>query len=275
MGNKQSFELGHVSRTLVLPLWGRAREHRKPHPIISDTKAADIVDRLNFDFTALDTDGNKGNQIAWVARAWNIDRALRRFSARHDETTVVNVGCGLDTTYERVDDGEMLWYEIDLPAVIELRKKLLMENDRRTFIAASVVEPNVFENVKEKGSVIIIAAGLLYYFKEDEVKMFFQNIKRRFPSAEIVFDACSPLGMKVANKKVIAENGMDASAALNWALKGPRAIHKLGLGLKIIESYPLFKKVMHRIEKPMRMTARISDFFKILFMMQVAFKGSV
>lgn len=33
-----------------------------------------------------------------------------------------NLGCGLDTTFERVDNGLLQWYDLDLPDAVELRK---------------------------------------------------------------------------------------------------------------------------------------------------------
>ncbi len=37
----------------------------------------------------------------------------------------------MDTTFERIDNGRVYWYDLDLPDVIKLRKEFILENDRR------------------------------------------------------------------------------------------------------------------------------------------------
>ena len=48
-----------------------------------------------------------------------------------------------------------------------------------------------------------------YYFQEDEVRALLSDLPGAFPSAEMVFDACSPLGRRIANRKVIEASGME------------------------------------------------------------------
>jgi hypothetical protein len=53
------------------------------------------------------------------------------FIEKHPEATIVNIGCGLDTTFSRIDNGKIQFYELDLPDVIALRKNLRFEHDLR------------------------------------------------------------------------------------------------------------------------------------------------
>ena len=41
-----------------------------------------------------------------------IDEAMREYLARKPDASVVNLGCGLDTTFSRVDNGRILWYDL-------------------------------------------------------------------------------------------------------------------------------------------------------------------
>jgi O-methyltransferase involved in polyketide biosynthesis len=50
-----------------------------------------------------------------------VDRALKAYLTDEPQATVVNLGCGFDTTFQRVDNGTMRWIDLDLPDVIELR----------------------------------------------------------------------------------------------------------------------------------------------------------
>jgi O-methyltransferase involved in polyketide biosynthesis len=53
------------------------------------------------------------------------DRRTQAFLARVPAAVVVHIGCGLDTRFERVDNGQVEWYGLDLPEVIELRRQLI------------------------------------------------------------------------------------------------------------------------------------------------------
>lgn len=60
-----------------------------------------------------------------------IDRYARDFLSRHPEAAVVHIGCGLDSRFERVDNGKVEWYDLDLPDVIELRRKFIGDEGER------------------------------------------------------------------------------------------------------------------------------------------------
>jgi O-methyltransferase involved in polyketide biosynthesis len=268
MPEKRSYLLKNVSRTLILPLWGRAVEQDKQAPLIRDPVAKRLMGEIDFDYSVFNDKWDRGNQIAWAARAWNVDRTVKGFQTRHefDERTIVNLGCGLDTVFERNDDGSTLWREVDLPEVIEYRGRFLRENDRRRFIAGSAFSTDTLGQIDGRGSILFIAAGLLYYFDETRVLGFFRDLAAGFPQAEILFDVCSPLGVKVANKRVISAHSIEKTAVLQWSVKRANDRRAFGPAVRIIESYPLFRKVMGRIERPLRMTARISDFLRIMSM---------
>lgn len=85
--------LGGVQRTLLLPLWGRAVETRKPHPLLADPTAVRILDSIDYDFSTIATKISFVSQLAWIARSLHIDRTIRRFLEQHPTGTIVNLGC--------------------------------------------------------------------------------------------------------------------------------------------------------------------------------------
>ena len=129
------------------------------------------------------------------------------FLKKYPQASVVNIGCGLDTTFERIDNGNVYWYDLDLPDVIDLRRKFIRESERRKFIVSSFFEDDWFQNLHVEDNILFIAAGVLYYFKAEEVQNVFKKIADRFPGSEMIFDASSPLGIKMANKMVIKTSG--------------------------------------------------------------------
>lgn len=62
------------------------------------------------------------------------------FLATHHTGTVVEIGTGLNTRHERVDNGQAHWFDLDLHDVIELRRAFFVNTPRRTMIAASVTD---------------------------------------------------------------------------------------------------------------------------------------
>ena len=131
---KQKYEFKNVvAETLLIPLYMRAKEsRRKGDAILKDTMAEQLVDSIEYDYSQFD--GAKMSEVGCVVRGKYFDDAIRRFILSHPHPVVVNVGCGLDTRYQRIgNDQAAVFYELDLPEVIDLRRKLIPETgDGRT-----------------------------------------------------------------------------------------------------------------------------------------------
>ncbi|MFN2127565.1 MAG: class I SAM-dependent methyltransferase, partial [Anaerolineales bacterium] len=140
MKNPGEINLGSVQKTLLLPLWGRAVETQKPKPILVDSKAVSIINNIPYDFSVIAENINPLSRLSWIARSIYFDKKIKEFVNVSPEATIVNIGCGLDTTFDRVDNGKIHWYDLDLPDTIELRKKYISETDRRKFIPKSVFD---------------------------------------------------------------------------------------------------------------------------------------
>jgi O-methyltransferase involved in polyketide biosynthesis len=158
--------LGSIQKTLLLPLWGRAVETNKPRPLLTDPMAVRIVDSIDYDFSTIAANISFVTQLAWIARSLHIDRTVREFLQQQPAATIVNLGCGLDTTFERVDNGRLSWIDLDLPDVIALRRQYVCEEQRRKFIACSMLDETWMDHVTNNSCVLFVAAGVLYYFEE-------------------------------------------------------------------------------------------------------------
>ena len=130
MNENNKIELGSVQETLLLPLWGRAIETQKKNPVLIDEKAVSIINIIHYDFTLLSKKISKISQASWIARSIYFDSKIKEFIKGHPDATIVNIGCGLDTTFERIDNGTIRWIDLDLPDSIALRKKFISESDR-------------------------------------------------------------------------------------------------------------------------------------------------
>lgn len=62
--------------------------------------------------------------------------------------TVGEIGTGLNTRFERVDNGQVHWIDLDLPEVIALRRQFFTDSDRQRMIAGSVLDPAWTDTVR-------------------------------------------------------------------------------------------------------------------------------
>jgi NADPH-dependent ferric siderophore reductase len=67
--------------------------------------------------------------------------------ADHPAGTVVEVGAGLNTRFERLDNGTIHWVDLDLPDTMDLRRTFFSETDRRRMVAASVADDSWCQTV--------------------------------------------------------------------------------------------------------------------------------
>ena len=166
MSDKIDIKLKNVQETLLLPLWGRAVETQKKEPLLVDKTANEIINKISYNFSTITKNLSEISQLGWVARSLTFDRIIKQFLEKHPKATIVNIGCGFDTTFDRIDNGDVYWYDLDLPDVIELRRQFIKENNRRKFIISSFLDYGWLNKLEIQDNILFIAAGVFYYFEE-------------------------------------------------------------------------------------------------------------
>jgi O-methyltransferase involved in polyketide biosynthesis len=273
MTEKMKIELGNIQRTLLLPLWGRAVETQKKEPLLVDKTAVEIVEQIACDFSAMSKDLSVISLLGWIRRSLLIDKAIKQFIEKHPKATIVNIGCGLDTTFERIDNGTIRWYDLDMPDTIELRRKFIQENERRQYIASSFLDYDWLNRLIIEDNILFIAAGVFYYFEEFQIKDFLHKIADLFPGSEIVFDATSPIGVKMANKMVIKNSGMDEKSFLKWGLKSSKTLQLWDSRIHILNEDLFFKSAKNGHDLKTKIGLLISDIFKMQYMIHLRIKN--
>ncbi len=250
MPSKQSIRLGPVEETLLVPLYMRALESRRKRPIQSDPKAVEIVESINWDFQRF---GQRWRVFGCVLRSVLFDVWVADFLRRHPEGTVVEIGCGLNTRFERLDNGRVHWFDLDLPDAAELRRKYFTDTERRTILAASVLDPDWIETVRRSpGPYFFVAETVFVYLEEQQVKAALSQITRNFPGAGIALDTTSRKAIDHGNKDHARRK---LAARFAWACADPREIERWGIGLRLVESRTMVDvpdPLRQRIPQPMR-----------------------
>ena len=270
--NMTKITLSGVQETLLLPLWGRAHETKKDKPLLIDQEAVRIIDQIDYDFSQIERRVNPLSRMAWVARSIYFDQKITEFLTSFPNGTIINIGCGLDTTYERVHNGKATWYELDFPEVIETRKKVVQETPNRIFLPYSVFDPTWYASVTAKENVLIMIAGVLYYFQENEIKVLVKTLSEHFGTVKMIFDYSSIFGMKVANKKVIVDGGMDTSAYLKWGINDIKVLETWKCGITVDENMKMFADHRKRYPFKKRLGMWISDATSIMSLAKITIK---
>jgi O-methyltransferase involved in polyketide biosynthesis len=275
MSNKVKIELGDVQKTLLIPLFGRARESAKPDPLVKDDYAREIMKNIDYDFEGAFANVPFQFTLNCVVRAYHLDGALLKVIERHPDATIVNIGAGLDTTFHRVDNGKIFWYDLDLPDSIDLRRKLIPESDRNTFIAKSVFDTSWFKDVTVRGSkVFFISAGVLVYLEKTEIRRLFLEMIHEFPDSEIMFEIYSKKMLWLRNH-VLARGQMksDLFSPMQWGVDSVKEIAKWSPNIKILDEFPYYSRVaLEKYWDEKTLTPiKIMNFFKVMKMVHLQF----
>ncbi|NEQ85504.1 MAG: class I SAM-dependent methyltransferase [Moorea sp. SIO2I5] len=289
-------QISDVAATSLLTLYCHALEIKSKDPILDDPLAVEITDKLNPELSQSDNKLYqrlaKGkvekNVVVHVAmRAKRYDDYVRNFLERSHQRCsavlgvspmsdcikngiVVNIGCGLDTRFHRIDNGKVILYDLDLPEVIAVKKKLLPETDRYRFIPCSVLNYEWMEAIKELNadSVLFMAEGVFMYLEEEEVKSLVLKLQSTFPGCELIAEFFNAAWLKqplrgIINIKLQRDLQFGKDATFKFGIRDSKDLEawnpgieflddwfyldepekKLGL-LRVFKDIPFFRKIL-------------------------------
>jgi O-methyltransferase involved in polyketide biosynthesis len=224
MPDETKVDLGSVQQTLFFPLLARAQQTERKRPLLNDPKAAEMVRAIDFDSATFQT----GMTFIVVIRTMILDWWIRQFLAEHPGGTVVELGTGMNTRFERTDNGSVHWIDLDLPDTIELRRRFFADTDRRRMVAASLLDEEWLSQVEQlPGPYFFVSDGVLVYLREEEVTGTLARIAGRFPGSLLAFDTYKQATFKLEHR-MAAKRGI---ARWEWPCDDPRTLERLGLRL--------------------------------------------
>lgn len=267
--NPGKIALENVQETLLLPLWGRSVENRKKNPLLVDPKAEEIITMLDFDFLKFEKRVHPLSRAAWIARSRYFDEKIREHLRQFPDASIIHIGCGLDTTFDRMDNRRATWYEIDLPEVIELRKTFLAEQENRIFIGESALSDSWYGGISKRNHLFLFMGGVIYYFDEDEVKRLIGKIRDAFSPVTMAFDYSSVRGVGITNRKLLNKGGMNSEVRAKWGINDIREIETWQPGIKVIETMSMFEKHKKLYPPWKRIGMHISDRLKVMSLAEI------
>jgi O-methyltransferase involved in polyketide biosynthesis len=254
--------LNGVAETLLIPLYNRAMESQRPDAIMKDEKAVALVKQMSYDFDQVrKIRVFEANKVARIMLTREIDRYARDFLSRHPEAVVVHIGCGLDSRFERVDNGKVEWYDLDLPDVIGLRRKFIgHEGERYHLLGCSVLDDAWMETLKvhSQRPFLFLAENVFVYFKEAQVKTLVLRLRDHLPGAELVFDGWTPFFVWLGNRQLSSSK---FAGLLHWGFWRSQAIEGWGEGVHLLGQWGFFDQPEPRMAS-FRWMAPIFRLFK-------------
>ncbi|MDQ7825926.1 MAG: class I SAM-dependent methyltransferase [Candidatus Eremiobacteraeota bacterium] len=256
-------ELSDVSNTGLLTAFCHAVESRSKEPLLEDPRAEAIADRLK---PMLESSPERllrsiargrfqaGLVVHLALRARKYDQYARDFAARHQGGCVVNLGCGLDTRFWRIDDGCLQLYDLDLPEMISLKRELVEETDRYHLIGLSVLDHLWMDSpaAEQAGPFLFLAEGLLMYLPPDGARGLILELQSRFPGSELVFETVNSAWLEPAlkwmiNLKLQKVLGLGKGTEFRFGIRDGHEIEEWSPGIHLLEEWSYFDEDEPRI----------------------------
>jgi O-methyltransferase involved in polyketide biosynthesis len=236
-------DLQGLARTLLMPLACRAIESQRRDAIIHDPRAVEVYNALggNQDFLM---GVGRMDMFVTAMRVRQFDEFAHNFLTRYPMGLVVDLGCGLDTRFDRLDNGQMSWLGVDLPEVIDMRRKYLADGERCKTVRQSMLDVSWFDEMPEtKKEIIFLAEGVFPYFSTEQVRPLVMEMTKRFPQGELVYDAASSFISRHHNRtsSVLKRTG----TRILWDAKDPQELETWGL--KLLDHWYYFDKPEKRL----------------------------
>lgn len=231
MADKLKAELGEIQETLLIPLYARAVETRKPAGMLHDPRAVEMVEAIDYDFHRFDT---MNSLTGTTLRTLVFDEWVKAFLERSPDGTVVEIGTGLNTRFERVDNGRGQWFDLDLPDVVALRRAFFPDGERRRTVAASIAEAAWTERVHTAPApYLFVAEAVLAFLDEARVRQVFSLLAERFPGSALALDTVGGAMMAAQDSTDILGN---LAARMRWSCDDPYTPTKWRADVELAES---------------------------------------
>ncbi len=243
-------KLGNVPETMLATVYIRAIETARPDALLKDATAAGILREYEPAFERIKRIYmDEEDRVTIVLRNRQIDDTVRIFLSGRPRPVVVYLDCGLDARFERVDDGRVEWFDLDVPEVIELRRQLIGgDRPRYRLLAGSAFEQSWFGAVgpAEGRDFLFVAEGLFQYFHGQEVKALVVALRECFPGSEVVTDAFSWLVVRGNNLRMWLAR---MPARYYWGLGKGSEIEGWAKGIRLIDQWFPFDRPEPRLAK--------------------------
>ncbi len=247
--------IGDVASTSFITLYCHALETLSDNPILSDPKSVEIMTGLNKTLSgsenlldrALVAGTLDRKLVVHIAiRAKKYDAFARDFLERFPEGVIVNIGCGLDSRFLRVDNGKVIFYDLDLPEIIGIRKGFFEETERYHLLASSVLDFEWMAVVRQhNGPFLFMAEGVFMYLEGGDVRSLVLKLQETFPGSGLVCEVVNsfwlrPLLKKMLDSKLQRQVHLGKDATFRSGISDGREMEQWHSGIEFLDEWSYF-----------------------------------
>lgn len=264
-------EFSAIENTLFIPLLGRIYANEHFPNILHDEKALSLKDALSKD--AMNNGfQNQYTLLASASRSANMDRCIQHFLLHKPGGVIAELGCGLETTYYRNDNGYTRWYTVELPEVMAYRNTLLPKPERQEYFVGDAFSDDWIRQIRIDAPdvpVLVTAGGLFHYFEEEKVLDLLRMLQG-LGNVEVVFDSVNKIGMDMMRKKYMKQMG-HADATMSFYVDSAAELtRKIGDDICIITEEPYYRHIDKTGLKPStKLSMSVSDRLRMVKMVHV------
>ncbi|KAK4451386.1 S-adenosyl-L-methionine-dependent methyltransferase [Podospora aff. communis PSN243] len=226
--------------TLLITLYSRCLDALAPIPHLNDQHVTNIVPNVDYDFSQLGI--TAGTVATVVLRSKLLDDWITDFLSKHSSATVLHLACGLDTRALRLKWGEgVRWIDIDLPEVVEVRRKLVPEPEGGrdyTLLAGSVTDPEFVMTLPNDRPTVVVMEGLTMYLEPEDGKKMISVVCGHLEKegGELVLDCLGWLALSIQGFYHFTKQ---TSSTLRWAIDDTKVLQEEHKGLEVLDVVPL------------------------------------
>lgn len=228
---RPKIELGPEEERLLLGLHLRVRDAASENPILEDTYASELLEKIDYDISRSTFKLDPTYVQYACGRAKQIDRWAQDFLDQHtfEDVLVLQLACGLDSRFMRLGRRkDVKWVDVDRPNVTNLRRRLIPHpgDGDYSLLSASVADDDDawLRRIPADRPTLIIMEGLTYYLEPDKGVRLFQRLLGHFSHGNLVFDTLGSLGVVFTH---LLDPGRKVDARFRWGINDAGEIKKL------------------------------------------------
>ena len=231
-----------VEKTMLLTLYAKAKHSQEKNHKFYDEKAIEIISQIDYDFSIAKKD--KFMQLGTISRTIVLDKMVNNYIKKHPHCTIINIASGMDTRFNRLDNGKIIWYNIDLENSAKYRLKYIKDTERVTTLAYSAMDPKCANKIQIRKDTLFIIEGLTMYLNQKDVEDIINIIDANFNTCTIFMEIMPPISVKNTKEKSIE----DTNTKFTWGVEKGHELTKFNQNFKWINDVNLFDGV--NIYKP-------------------------
>ena len=226
-----------VEKTMLLTLFAKAKHSQQKNHKFYDSKAIEVISKVDYDFSIAEKD--KFMQMGTIARTIVLDEMVGNYIDAHPECTIVNIASGMDTRFNRLDNGKVNWYNVDLENSAKYRLKFIEDTDRVKTLAYSAMDSSWAQEIAIRNDVLFIVEGLTMYLNQNDVESIINIIDANFDTCTVFMEIMPPVSVKNTKEESIE----DTDSKFIWGVEKGSELTKFNDNFKWIKDVNLFDGV--------------------------------